>query len=142
MKIALISCTKLKANYPCSAREMYQNSPLFKKGVSFIEQKNYDEWFVLSANYGLLKQDDVIEPYDVTLNDMKSLERKKWADLVLKQIDYLQLHLEQIDFYAGRKYREHLIPIIEQKGINCCVPLQGKGIGEQLQFYTINTKLK
>ncbi|MBZ5753042.1 DUF6884 domain-containing protein [Metabacillus rhizolycopersici] len=49
MKIALVSCTKLKADYPCSAREMYQESTLFKKAVKFIEQKDYDDWFVLSA---------------------------------------------------------------------------------------------
>ncbi|WP_170971786.1 DUF6884 domain-containing protein [Peribacillus simplex] len=53
MKIALVSCTKLKANYPCSTREMYQESTLFNKAVKFIEQKNYDEWYVLSAKYGL-----------------------------------------------------------------------------------------
>ncbi|WP_253958154.1 DUF6884 domain-containing protein [Metabacillus halosaccharovorans] len=64
MKIALESCTKLKANYPCFAREMYQESTLFKKAVNFIEQKYYDELFVLSAKYGLLRQHVVIEPYD------------------------------------------------------------------------------
>ncbi|MCM3595047.1 hypothetical protein M4D55_04520 [Metabacillus idriensis] len=139
MKIALVSCTKLKANYPCSSREMYQESTLFKKAVKYIEQKDYDEWFVLSAKYGLLKQHDVIEPYDLTLNNMKVTERKIWAELVTKQIDNLQLNLKQIDFYAGVKYREYLIPLFEQNKVECNVPLQGKGIGEQLQYYSLNT---
>ncbi|QGQ44750.1 DUF6884 domain-containing protein [Metabacillus sediminilitoris] len=140
MKIALVSCTKLKADYPCSAREMYQESTLFKKAVKYLEQKDYDEWFVLSAKYGLLKQHDVIEPYDLTLNNMRASERKSWSELVIKQIDSLQLNITNIDFYAGVKYREYLISVFEQKGIDCNVPLQGKGIGEQLQFYSINTK--
>ncbi|MGG0847893.1 DUF6884 domain-containing protein [Peribacillus simplex] len=140
MKIGMVSCTKLKANYPCSAREMYQLSTLFKKAVKFIEQKDYDMWFVLSAKYGLLRQHDVIEPYDITLNNMKAAERRTWSGLVLKQIDNLQLNLKQIDFYTGVKYREYLIPVLEQKGIICDVPLQGKGIGEQLQYYSLNTK--
>jgi hypothetical protein len=55
MKVALVSCTKVKANYPCSTKEMYKQSNLFKKAVKFIEQKDYDEWFVLSAKYGLLR---------------------------------------------------------------------------------------
>lgn len=37
MKIALVSCTKVKANYLCVTREMYQQSTLFKKAVRFIE---------------------------------------------------------------------------------------------------------
>ncbi|WP_241747731.1 DUF6884 domain-containing protein [Bacillus paranthracis] len=113
---------------------------MFKKAVNFIEQKYYDEWLVLSAKYGLLRQHDVIEPYDLTLNNMRASECKMWSELVIKQIDDLRLNLKQIDFYAEIKYREYLIPVFEQKGIDCNVPLQGKGIGEQLQFYSINTK--
>ncbi|MFS0596654.1 DUF6884 domain-containing protein [Peribacillus frigoritolerans] len=140
MKIAFVSCTKLKADYPCSAREMYLTSNLFKKATKYIEQNDYDDWFVLSAKHGLLRQIEQIEPYDLTLNKMKVSERKAWSELVLKQIDNMQLNITQIDFYAGTKYREYLIPVFEQKGINYNVPLQGKGIGEQLQFYLLNTK--
>src|SRR4051812_25061529 len=107
MKIGLVSCTKLKADYPCNVRAMYQKSTLFKKAVNFIEQRDYDKWYVLSAKYGLLNPDDVIEPYDLTLNNMKVLERKKWSELVLKQIENLQLSITEIDFYAGVKYREY-----------------------------------
>ncbi|MFJ8243694.1 DUF6884 domain-containing protein [Peribacillus asahii] len=140
MKIALVSCTKLKANYSCSAREMYQESTLFKKAIKYIDQQNYDDWYVLSAKYGLLRQQDVINPYDLTLNTMKVSERKEWSKLVLQQIESIQMDISQIDFYAGSKYREYLIPVLEQKGIICNVPLQGKGIGEQLQYYSLNTK--
>ncbi|MFE0620054.1 DUF6884 domain-containing protein [Priestia aryabhattai] len=139
MKIALVSCTKVKSTYPCNAREMYQQSTLFKKAVKYIEQNKYDDWFVLSAKYGLLRQHDVIEPYDLTLNNMKVSERKIWSELILKQIENLQLNIKQIDFYAGAKYREYLIPMLELNGIKYNVPLQGKGIGEQLNFYKLNT---
>jgi len=71
---------------------------------------------------------------------MKVLERKEWSKLVLKQIENLQMNIPQMDFYAGAKYREYLIPALEQKGIICTVPLQGKGIGEQLQYYSLNTQ--
>jgi cytoplasmic iron level regulating protein YaaA (DUF328/UPF0246 family) len=140
LKIALVSCTKLKANYPCTSREMYQESTLFKKAVKFIEQRDYNEWYVLSAKYGLLRQRDVIEPYDLTLNNMKAAERKTWSELVLRQVQNMQLDITEIDFYAGEKYRQYLIPALKQMGIVCNVPLQGKGIGQQLSFYTTNTK--
>ena len=137
---ALVSCTKLKANHSCSAKEMYQESTLFKKATKYIEQQDYDDWFVLSEKYGLLRQLDVIEPYDRTLNNMKVSERKEWSKLVLRQIEDLGMDRSQMDFYAGSKYREYLIPALEQEGISCNVPLEGKEIGEQLQYYSLNTK--
>lgn len=140
MKVALVSCTKLKAKHQCKTREMYQESTLFKKAIKFIEQHDYDDWYVLSAKYGLLKQHDVIEPYDLTLNNMKVAERKNWSEKVIKQLDNLQINITQIDCYAGAKYREYLIPVLEDKGIVCNVPLKGKGIGEQLQYYTLYIK--
>lgn len=140
MKIALISCTKIKANRSCIAREMYQESTLFKKAIKYIEQQDYDDWYVLSAKYGLLRQHDVIEPYDLTLNTMKVVERKNWSESVLRQIEDLRIDISQFDFYVGLKYRQYLIPVLEEKGIICNVPLQGKGFGEQLQFYSLNTK--
>ena len=94
-----------------------KKSTLFKKAIKYIEQQDYDDWFVLSAKYGLLSQQDVIDPYDLTLNTMKVAERKEWSELVLRQIENMQLDIDQIDFYAGAKYREYLIPALEEKGI-------------------------
>lgn len=140
MKIALISCTKLKASHPCTTREMYKASTLFKKAISYIEQQNYDGWYVLSAKYGLIDKDELIEPYDLTLNTMKAFERKQWSELVMSQIRDLGLNISHIDFYAGVKYRQYLIPALELDGISYKTPLQGKGIGEQLKYYTTNTQ--
>ncbi|UYG95340.1 DUF6884 domain-containing protein [Cytobacillus firmus] len=110
------------------------------QAIKYIEQQDYDKWYVLSAKYGLLGQHDVIEPYDLTLNNMKVSERKEWSELVIKQIEKLELNITKIDFYAGEKYRDYIIPALVQKGIVSNVPLQGKGIGEQLSFYTTHTK--
>jgi hypothetical protein len=139
MKIAFVSCTKLKADHTCTAKEMYQKSTLFQKATTYIEQQEYDDWFVLSAKYGLLKQNQEIDPYDLTLNKMKTGERKAWAEKVMKQLEGLGIIITQADFYAGQRYREHLIPVLIQSGIHCAVPLEGKPIGEQLSFYKTNT---
>ncbi|MBS4193215.1 hypothetical protein KHA94_24285 [Bacillus sp. FJAT-49705] len=136
MKIAFVCCTKLKEEMPCSAKEMYLKSTLFKKATIYIESKDYVDWFILSAKYGLLRKQDVIEPYDVTLNSKKASERLNWSKRVLDQIEGLHQNVKQADFYVGKKYREYLITMLEQKGIKCKVPLEGKGIGDQLSFYT------
>lgn len=132
-KIALISCTKLKKDYSCAAKEIYLESQLFKKAVQFISRQNYDDWFILSAKYGLLNKDTIIEPYDITLNNMNSLQRKEWSKDVFNEL--LKLKPTHLEFYAGKKYREYLIPLLQERGIHCHVPLEGKGIGEQLGFY-------
>jgi hypothetical protein len=105
-----------------------------------IEQNDYDDWFILSAKHGLLSKEQIIEPYNITLNNMKSYERKVWSLNVLDQLEKRFKGQYTIDFYAGKKYREKLIPELEKKGIECNIPLQGKGIGEQLGFYTTHLK--
>jgi hypothetical protein len=134
MKIALISCTKKKKSYPCKAKEMYKPSTLFKKATAYIELEGYDDWYILSAEYGLLTKEAIISPYDVTLNIMKIENRKIWSSKMFNQLK--RLNPTKIDFYAGQKYRQFLIPLLEEQGVICTVPLQGLQIGQQLQFYT------
>lgn len=134
--LGLISCTKSKQDYPCKASEMYQASALFRKAYSYAT-KNYDFVAILSAKYGLLFPDDKIEPYDLTLNTMKSQQRKKWAEKVFNQMK-TRMGLREFDgifFHAGKKYREHLIPKLENMGINCETPLENLGIGKQKAWY-------
>ncbi|MGE7649206.1 DUF6884 domain-containing protein [Peribacillus frigoritolerans] len=69
---------------------------------------------MVSANYGSLRQHDVIELYNLTLNTMKAAELKTWSELVLKQLDNLQLNLKQIDFYSELNI-EHIVPLIEKR---------------------------
>ncbi|SDM42313.1 hypothetical protein SAMN05428961_11725 [Paenibacillus sp. OK060] len=138
-KIALVSCTKIKQNFLCEAQTMYNKSALFSKVIQLIRQCEYTDWYILSAKYGLIEKDELIEPYDITLNNMKSDERKAWAKEVAKNI--LTLDVSHIDFYAGQKYRQYLIPLLELKGIICAIPLEGLGIGEQLKYLNENNLL-
>ncbi|WP_394173990.1 DUF6884 domain-containing protein [Guptibacillus hwajinpoensis] len=108
MKIALVSCTILKQEHACKAKDLYSPSTLFTKAVSFIVKQGYDDWFILSAKYGLLSKDALVEPYDITLNNMKAKECNEWAAPVFQ--DILKINPIQIDFYASEKYRQYLIP--------------------------------
>lgn len=85
MKIALISCGKMKQNYRCEARELYAPSQLFT--LSYQYAKRYaDQIYILSAKYGLLSKTDVIEPYDLTLTDLPLKRQQAWANYVLTQL--------------------------------------------------------
>jgi len=134
--LGLISCTKKKQSYRCKASEMYSASDLFRKAY-FYAVKNYDSVAILSAKYGLLFPDDEIEPYNLTLSDMSSEEVKKWAEKTLNQMRS-RLKLEDFTkmyFHTGKKYRQYLIPELENTNIQCEVPLKNLGIGKQKAWY-------
>lgn len=134
--LGLISCTKSKQSYPCKASEMYQASDLFRKAYSYAIKK-YDFVAILSAKYGLLLPDDEIEPYDLTLNDMNSQQRRQWAEKTFNQMKTrLKVgDFSRVFFHAGKKYRECLKPKLEDIGIHCEVPLRHLGIGKQMRWY-------
>jgi hypothetical protein len=132
MRIALISCTKLKETKPCVAANMYLPSPLFKKARKYVGA-HYNRWYILSAEYGLLMPTHWVHPYDKTLNNMLADSIKEWSEMVFT--DILSIRPTEVDFYAGERYRKYLIPLLEAESIKCNVPLKGMGIGEQLSWY-------
>lgn len=129
-KVIFISCVSKKLEIEAKVENLYI-SDLFKKNLAYSKILNPDETYILSAKYGLLKLDDKIKPYDVTLNHMKVVEKKKWSKKVLNQIKLLE-NIENTNFIflAGENYRKYLIPCLSYYE----TPLKGLRIGKQLQF--------
>ena len=128
-RIVLISCVSKKLSRNAKAKDLYI-STLFKLNLKYAEKLEPDKIFVLSAKYGLLPLDQEIEPYEQTLNNMRSSDVKEWANRVLEQInDVCSIDETEFTFLAGEKYRKYLMPHIK----NAQIPLEGLRIGEQLQ---------
>lgn len=109
MKIGLVSCSKAKKDYICSAREMYSESNTFRLSLEYLE-KTCDKIFILSAKHGLLDLDDAIQPYDETLVEKPVAERRKWADeVILKLKEKTDLEKDQFIILAGQKYNKFLL---------------------------------
>lgn len=135
MKIYLISCVKQKKDFACKAKEMY-TSPLFKGAYKYAQKMQADKIFILSAKYGLLHEDDIIEPYNETLNTKHKQEVYEWSNRVLSQlIKETDIEKDTFVFLVGEKYRKYLLPKLNHYEI----PLQGLSIGKQLAFYKENT---
>jgi len=135
-RIVLISCVSKKLNVKSSAQKIYI-SPLFQKNLKYAKSLNPNKIFILSAKYGLLNLNDLIEPYNKTLNKMNMFEKKEWANLVLIQLKKVtNLEKDEFIFLAGKNYRQFLIPHIKQYK----VPMLGLGIGKQLQWLTKRIK--
>lgn len=132
--IAFISCVKTKQNHPCKAQEMYI-SDLFKKSLKYAKQ-HADKIYILSAKYGLLKLDEIICPYEKTLNGLSEYEKKKWAYKVFKQfIDGGGNNNEPCMFICGKNYRKYLM----QKFPNAKAPLKDLSFGNQLKWLKEHT---
>ncbi|WP_162054748.1 DUF6884 domain-containing protein [Pontibacter pamirensis] len=136
--VYLISCVSVKKASKAAAADLYISS-WFKKARAYTE-KRADAWFILSAQYGLVRPDALIEPYEKTLNAMRKKERLEWADNVMKSILSNTTVGDHVVFLAGARYREFLAGRLSQLGYTVEAPLANMGIGEQLSWLGENKK--
>ena len=128
-RIVLISCVKEKMPRRAKARDLY-TSTYFKLNLKYARKLQPDDIFVLSAKHGLLSLEREIEPYEHTLNNMRSAEIKAWASGVLGQLNATcRMDETEFIFLAGETYRKHLLPHMKHS----VIPLKGLLIGEQRQ---------
>ena len=130
MMIAVVSCSKRKQSYPCTAVEMYGCSVLFKKAISYCHSKKYDCIYILSCKYNLLRLDDQIEPYDLTINDLTKKQKQDWAAKTTEMLGKAVTEQDTVDFFCGKHYLNGVIQNIK----NARDVLRGLGIGERLRF--------
>jgi hypothetical protein len=107
--------------------------PLLKLGSAYLDAHT-DDWYVLSAKYGLVHKDKRIAPYELTLNSMRTADVRVWAERVWSHLSPVLGDFDKVIFVAGERYRRFLLPRIEEFGIICEVPLERMGIGEQLSW--------
>jgi hypothetical protein len=131
LRIALVSCVKSKRAERSAAKELY-TSQLFR-GLRAYAETNADAWYVLSAEYGLLHPEAMVEPYDGTLNRMLKPERVAWAERVETQLRTTLQPGAEVILLAGARYREGLEPFLVANGFAVTIPFKGLGLGKQLQ---------
>ncbi len=111
-KVILISCVKEKLKQQSKAKDLYI-SDLFKKSYRYAQLLKPDNIFILSAKYGLLDPEQVIEPYDETLNTKSSAEIREWSRKVITSLkEKVGLDKAEVIILAGKKYYKYLLPYI------------------------------
>lgn len=137
--ITLVACVSKKLDRPAPAADLYV-SPWFKKARTYAELTS-ERWFILSAKYGLVEPDRVIEPYEQTLNEMNAWQRIDWASGVYFSLQNKVSGLEgKIVFLAGNHYRVYLARWLEGR-FAVETPLEGLGIGQQLAWFDARLKV-
>ncbi|HYW93073.1 MAG TPA: hypothetical protein VFA95_11560 [Gammaproteobacteria bacterium] len=134
-KVVLIACAAKKRERPAPARELYQSS-LFRLSLAYAERLRPDAIHILSAKHGLVDLDQLLAPYDLTLNALPYRSVKAWAQGALEELaDRYELARDVFVFLAGTKYRKYLIPELAHAE----VPLEGLTIGRQLRWLAERT---
>ena len=132
-EIILIGCSKSKANHAAPAGEFYLGNG-FRKALAYSRRGYPDAAvYVLTAYYGLVPIDTVLEPYDLTLNNMSANDRRAWAKKVLAQMAAAGIDptTDHFTVFAGQRYHENL-------GLaHATYPLDGLTQGYSLQKLTI-----
>ena len=122
MKVALLSCTSRKKNYPCRASEMYSESSRFRLAYQYAK-KTSDKIYILSAKYGLISEYEVIKPYNEALKDKSSKERLLWSNnVILSMKNKFLLDSDEFTIIAGKIYvsgRCDLRAIISTPSASC-----------------------
>jgi len=134
--IGLVGCVKEKASGPRPAKDLYV-STLFSGRRSFVE-RSCEQWWILSAEHGLVHPDGVLAPYDVTLKAMSQPARRAWTLRVMGAIDQRVRPVagDVFEIHAGAEYRNFgLTAGLRARGCAVENPTEGMGIGPQLQFY-------
>lgn len=110
-RVALIACVKEKKDYSCAAIEMYEG--LFPSWLQHSKRLKAEQFYILSGKYGLLKPDDIIEPYDFNLNHATKEYLNEWNDKVLKRLNELE-NITECEFliYTNSTYMEELIKVL------------------------------
>lgn len=139
MKIAFINCSKEKRKGTWPAGLIYDESDLFKKSKSYVKSQAFDQYYILSAKFGLLHPEDVIESYNVALKDFKKAELMEWASKVNEQLKERVPDMTEAHFYTSEDYCRYLIPLLEGRGIKVTRYLEGLSIGRKLSWYKNNT---
>jgi hypothetical protein len=114
-------------------------SALFRGRRSYVEH-TCDRWFILSARYGLIAPDEVVETYDVTLVGAPAGAKRDWATNVQRLLERSVGDVRGITFecHAGADYLDFgLAAGLLGKGALIDRPAQGLGLGQQLAFYAI-----
>jgi hypothetical protein len=137
--LCLVGCCKTKLAHAAPARELYC-SPLFRLSRQWAEE-NADAWAILSAYYGVVRPEEVISPYDVTIRQrsprgqtrLSPTEFETWlyAQVQAWRAQYLRpRQSSRLVLLAGKEYWCWLA----NRKMSLAIPLDGMSIGARIRW--------
>ena len=125
--IVLVSCVKSKRSSSSPAKDLYV-STLFRAQRAFAE-RFANKWFILSAKYGLLEPDRVVDTYEETLKGASAERKRAWSHDVFASLEKQTTPDDVITITAGEDYCKYLAPLLEKRGNEVRRPVKGLSMG-------------
>ncbi len=130
--LVFIGCGKKKNYLTCEAKNMYLGnyfSTCLQYAKTLTSENNI---YILSAKYGVLHLNDIISPYNFTLNEATKEQYTEWKNKVLNQFKVLNITgKEEVTFLCGKNYYKELLSYFG----NVHIPLKEySGMGYQISF--------
>lgn len=141
-QLVIIGCGAKKKSEACQAHEMYVG-PLFVKALRYARSvANDDDIRIMSAKYGLLKLNQVIQPYEYRLTkaDIRGLTGLEIT--VRAQLGEMECDGRPVLMLAGGDYAlffGHVWWNQFQQNPEMERPLLGLGIGQQMKWLKEHT---
>lgn len=128
MRVVLVQCTSAKRDDRAQAGNIYDESDYFVKQRAYAKAHG-DEWFVQSAEHGLLQPTTRIDPYDTRPSDLSDVDQ--WGENIADDLVRRVPDVEIVEVLGGKKYADPLTPALERRGLEVLEPLRGQRIGER-----------
>ena len=144
-RVYLVGCGRRKLDDEATARRLYTSS-LFRKSFALAERRAETDGaplYIVSACYGLVDPDEVLQPYERALGDLAPDARRDWGVRVARSLAEKVRPRRLVDLdlvvFAGRAYATALrFGVVEVTGgaVRIEQPLEGLGTGERLAWLT------
>jgi hypothetical protein len=94
-------------------------------------------WFILTARYGLVRPDDVLDAYGGSMGERDATTRHAMGAAAVAKLDEAigGLAGKRVEIHAARAHVDALRGPIEARGGEVVVPLAGLNTGRQLRWY-------
>lgn len=95
-------------------------------------------WFILSALYGLLEPEQIVDSYELPMADLSAAQRREWTAGVIAALEQrIDIPGTTFEFHAGADYsaKSGLATALQERGAVLTLPLHGLSQGHQLRWY-------
>jgi hypothetical protein len=129
--VCLVGCGKAKADKTAKAKDLYTGS-LFRAARGFAEQ--CDDWYIISAKFGLLSPEKKIAPYESRL-PRGYIANDNWGIAVVCALceAMRDIHFEVV-LLAGAEYAVPVAAHLSRLSICVRQPLSGMQLGQRLHW--------
>ena len=122
MDVVIVQCGKSKLDRPAAARDLYTGG-LFRAGIAYADRFGIDR-YILSAKFGLVHESQLLQPYDVTLDDLNVDEAKAWTLDTAKRVRDITPEGARIVVLASASYCAFVPHVTDTRQVS--MPLEGR----------------